>query len=360
MLSRLFVAIALAALALAGAASARAQSAARGEVLYQTYCMVCHGLPPVGGPERAANDPARIRAAASGGVPAMSIVNFLSGTQLADIAAWIAQILGVGGPPPANYTALWWNPNESGWGINLNHQGDIIFGTLFTYDAGGSPLWLVMPAGALQSGSTYSGELYRTTGPAFDANPFTPIGAGNLTLVGTMTVAFSGDNAATLTYTFNGTPVAKSIQRQVYGTRAAHCSTITGSRAALANYQDLWWVANGAESGWGVNVTHQDNILFATLFTYDANRVPLWLVMSNGAMQSDGVTFTGDLYRTTGPAFNANPFTPIGAGNLTVVGTMRFRFTNGESGSLTYTVNGVAVTKAITRQVFANPVPQCQ
>ena len=39
-------------------------------------------------------------------------------------------------------------------------------------------------------------------------------------------------------------------------------------------------------------------------------------------MQADGVTFTGDLYRTTGPAFNANPFTPIGTANLTKVGTM--------------------------------------
>ena len=108
-----------------------------------------------------------------------------------------------------------------------------------------------------------------------------------------------------------------------------------------------------------MNVTHQDNILFATLFTYDATGRDLWLVLPAGTRQPDG-SYLGDLYRTTGPAFNANPFTPIGAGNLTVVGTMRFRFTNGESGSLTYTVNGVAVTKAITRQVFANPVPQCQ
>ena len=39
------------------------------------------------------------------------------------------------GPAAANYTALWWNPAESGWGVNFNHQGNILFGTLFTYDA---------------------------------------------------------------------------------------------------------------------------------------------------------------------------------------------------------------------------------
>ncbi|MBX3714754.1 MAG: choice-of-anchor J domain-containing protein [Burkholderiales bacterium] len=256
----------------------------------------------------------------------------------------------------ANYTALWWNPNESGWGVNLNHQGDIVFGTLFTYDASGVPLWLVLPAGNLQSGTTYSGELYRTTGPAFNANPFTPIGPGNLTVVGSMTVTFSGSNSATLTYTYNGTQVTKSIQRQVFGSRAANCTPTTGNRASLTNYQDLWWNAN--ESGWGVNVTHQDNILFATLFTYDATGRDLWLVLPAGTLQSDG-SYLGDLYRTTGPPFNANPFTPINAGNLTIVGTMRFRFTNGENGTLTYSYNGTTVTKAITRQVFSTTTPAC-
>ena len=348
----------LAAASLLGHGPALAQNATNGQALYRAYCIACHSIPPAGGPDRAANDPARIRAAASGGVPEMRIVNFLSDNQLADIAAWIALDLGIGPPQlQANFTALWWNPDESGWGINFNHQGSIIFGTLFTYDAGGAPMWLVMPSGNLQSGSTYSGQLFRTTGPPFDASPFNPIGADNLSLVGTMTVTFAGADAATLVYSFNGLQVTKSIRRQVFGSRAADCSTISGDRSAFSNYQDLWW--NAAESGWGLNLTHQDNTLFATLFTYDAAGRDLWLVLPSGARQADG-SYSGDLYRTTGPAFNANPFTPIGAGNLTVVGNMRLRFADGNNGTLTYTYQGRTVTKAITRQVFANPVPVCQ
>ena len=259
--------------------------------------------------------------------------------------------------PPLNYTALWWNPAESGWGINVDHQGDILFATLFTYDATGQPLWLVMSNGArLVNGTSFSGELYRTTGPPFNAVPFTPIGPSNVTAVGTMNFAFSGPNAATLTYTFNGVTVTKSIQRQVYGTRAANCVGTTGSRSSSTNYQDLWW--NAAESGWGVNVTHQDNTLFATLFSYDATGRGLWLVMSAGVRQADG-SYLGDLFRTTGSAFNANPFIPIGPSNVTTVGTMRLRFTNGENGTLEYTVNGAPVTKQIIRQVFSSPVPGC-
>ena len=40
-----------------------------------------------------------------------------------------------------SYTALWWVPAESGWGLNTNHQGDTLFVTLFTYGRDGQPLW---------------------------------------------------------------------------------------------------------------------------------------------------------------------------------------------------------------------------
>ena len=255
-------------------------------------------------------------------------------------------------------TALWYNPREAGWGLNLNQQGTTLFGTLFTYDATHAPFWLVMSGGTMQAdGRTYTGDLLRTTGPAFNAVPFTPIGAGNLSNVGRMTVTFNDANNATLNYTVDGTQVTKTIQRQVYGSRSALCLPAAGARTASTNYQDLWW--NAAESGWGINITHQDNTLFATLFTYDAAGRGLWLVMSGGARQADG-SYSGDLFRTAGPAFNAVPFTSIGPGDLTRVGTMRLAFSDGEHGTLTYTYNGAAVTKQITRQVFSGPVSACQ
>ena len=37
---------------------------------------------------------------------------------------------------------------------------------------------------------------------------------------------------------------------------------------------------------------------------------PLWLVMSDGRRQGTADTFSGVLYRTTGPVFNAVPFNP--------------------------------------------------
>ncbi len=249
-----------------------------------------------------------------------------------------------------NYTDLWWNPAESGWGLNVNHQGNVLFATLFTYDAGGAPMWLVMSDGEKQPDGAYAGPLYRATGPAFDAVPF---GAVHLAAVGTMRLAFSGPDAGTLRYSYDGVTVEKPVTRQLFSTPPA-CSWSAFDRSYAFNYQDLWW--NPAEPGWGVNVTHQGDVLFATLFTYDASGRGLWLVMSDGKRTGPG-NYSGALYQLRGPAFDASPW---GSVSLTQVGTMAFAFSGGNAGTMTYTVNGTHVVKSIQRQVFGALKTQCE
>jgi hypothetical protein len=272
----------------------------------------------------------------------------------------VSQYLQAAGP--ANYTALWWSSpanSESGWGINVSQQGDIVFATLFTYDSNGNPMWLVMSAGARQgTGDTFSGPLYRTTGSPFNQS-FVSSNT-QVTQVGTMTIAFTGPNSGTVAYAVNGVAVTKVIEKQVFAASgAAQCVGTTASRASATNYTDLWWSspANG-ENGWGINLTQQASTLFATLFVYDTSGQGMWLVMSAGQRQADG-SFTGDLFQTSeknGQGFNALPWPGV---NVTKVGTMTLRFSNGENGTLTYSVNGTTVTKPITRQVFSSPFPVC-
>src|SRR5258706_10353059 len=70
------------------------------------------------------------------------------------------------------------------------------------------------------------------------------------------------------------------------------------------SYQGLWLRSPiDSESGWGVNITHQGSILFASWFTYDRGGTGMWLVMSNGTQTSPG-NFIGTLYRTMGPRFD--------------------------------------------------------
>jgi hypothetical protein len=250
----------------------------------------------------------------------------------------------------ANYTDLWWNAAEPGWGLNVNHQGNTIFATLFTYDAGGAPLWLVMSAGARQADGSYQGTLYRATGPAFNATSF--LGA-NLSPAGSMRLVFTTTQQATLSYTFNGASVTKTLTREVFGTPPT-CTWSAFDRSDATNYQDLWW--NPAEPGWGVNVTHQGSTVFATLFTYELNTQGVWLVMSNGAQSATG-RFGGTLYRMQGPAFNAAPWT---AATPAAVGSMTLAFTSGNAGTISYSFNGVSVTKPIQRQVYGTLKPKCE
>jgi hypothetical protein len=109
-----------------------------------------------------------------------------------------------------NFEGLWWAApaaSESGWGINVAHQGDVIFATWFTYDMFGSTWWLSMTANKTVAGS-YSGTLYQTSGPAFGAVSFDP-NQVTRTAVGTGTLTFSSTSSGTLAYTVNGLTQAK-------------------------------------------------------------------------------------------------------------------------------------------------------
>jgi hypothetical protein len=261
--------------------------------------------------------------------------------------------------PGGNYQGLWWNTpagSESGWGINFAHQGDVIFATWFTYDTTGKALWLSMTANATGAGA-FAGTLYQTRGPAFSAVPFSPT-AVTATAVGSGTLSFRDPDNGRFEYTVNGISQTKAITRQVFGPLPTCTFGAQPDLTLATNYQDLWWAAPaGSESGWGVNFSHQGDTIFATWFTYDADGTPLWL--SATTPKTGPGIYSGTLYRTTGPAFNAVPFLPPNV-TLTPVGTLTLAFANGNDATFAYTVNGVTQTKSIVRQVFRTPGTACR
>src|SRR5262245_43611891 len=81
------------AFALALSPNADAVDLNNGRTIFQTYCIVCHGNPPAGGPELAANNPALISAAINS-VPAMSFMRpLLSQSDIQDVAAYLGVLL---------------------------------------------------------------------------------------------------------------------------------------------------------------------------------------------------------------------------------------------------------------------------
>lgn len=340
---------------------------ANGESIVRNICASCHGFPPLGGPERAAGNPALIKQAITSLVPSMFFLRgVLTDADINDVAAYLLS-LQAKPTPSASFQGLWLGTPlaaQSGWGINFTQQGTALFATWFTYDADGSGMWLVMSDGTQTSvPGIFHGTLLRTTGPGFNAQPFTAIGASNYTPVGNLTVTFFDPDNGTMTYTVNGVTQTRPIARFLFAPPPT--CTIGGTAGATPNYTDLWW-HDATESGWGVNIVHQGNILFATWFTYEAGGTAanpakgMWLVMSQGDNTGPGV-YTGVLQRTTGP----NPFTSSGAfdPNLvqrTTVGNATFRFTDANTGTFTYTVNGITQTKTIQRLAFSGPPTVCK
>jgi hypothetical protein len=121
------------------------------------------------------------------------------------------------------------------------------------------------------------------------------------------------------------------------------------------DFSDLWYASPAeSESGWGVNMIQQNDIIFATLFVYAANGQPTWYVAPAtqylGVSQNGVVTFSGPLFATTGPWFGA-PWNPALVGNRQV-GTFTFAAGQISVGAISYTVDNVQVNKSIERQTW--------
>ena len=263
------------------------------------------------------------------------------------------------GEPLRNYEGLWWNSpagSESGWGINFEHQGDTLFATWFTYDQSGQPLWMAAVA-TKQAQDVYSGEVFTATGPPFSATQFKSAVVHD-TVVGTATFTFGDRDNGTFSYVVNGFAQTKPITRHVFATPVPTCTFGAQSNLALtSNYQGLWWNAPASsESGWGMYITHQADILFITWFTYGLDGRPLWLIAL--ARPGPGGAYSGPISRVTGPPFFSVPFDPAQVVD-TVVGAASLRFTDGNNATFAYTVGGAEQTKQITRQVFADPGTVC-
>jgi serine protease len=248
-----------------------------------------------------------------------------------------------------NYTGLFWNApanSEPGWGINFIHEGDQIFATWFTYDTAGKPWWLLMLARpAAPNSNVYTGDISVATGPPFSNF----VGAQVETQVGNGTLTFFNADSASFSYVVNGVAQTKALTRFNMGTGpmpACSYSAAPPNLAAATNYQDMWWVPRGAESGWGINLIHQGETIFATWFTYNLDHTPLWLT-ALAFRQPNGSVYAGTVYRDAGPRFDAYDAAKLVEA---AVGTASFTFANGNDATFAYSVTYPPLTAPVTQQ----------
>ncbi len=178
---------------------------------------------------------------------------------------------------PGDVTGMWLDARHPGWGVGLVQQNDAVFATLFTYDAGGMPLWLVAsrlegnginfdPCGTM----ALTGTLYRTQWPSF-GSAANPQGSLQVQTVGTITVSVATQlgsaatgcdrNSASLQYSIDGVQTAVTVTRLAwtskqarlygqfagalsFGTPAAPCADLNASSVFPVSSRQL--VINGS------------------------------------------------------------------------------------------------------------------
>ena len=248
-----------------------------------------------------------------------------------------------------NVTGLWWREEENGRGTWVSHQGDTLFAVDYTYDALGIPRWHTL-IGAKTADGSFAGNVLTTGGPSFSAMTFEarnvwsyPVGPGWIIV----------DDADHLRANFADGSV-RALVRQQFGPLPTCSFASSVDPATSTNYTDLWW--NPTESGWGVNLAHQGDTIFAAWFTYGLDGSPLWLVATT--TKSAPGTYTGAIYRAVGPAGPAM--------QATAVGNATFTFADGNSATFAYSVQlagmpaASAGMKSITREIFTSPGTTCQ
>ena len=109
-----------------------------------------------------------------------------------------------------DYTDIWYNPSESGWGVNVVQSDTFLFLTFFIYGTDNKPTWFTGQV-TQDSNGNFNGTLYATTGTYY-LLPWAGFSGGP---AGTVSFQPLGPYTAKLVYTVNGVgTVTKTIQRQ--------------------------------------------------------------------------------------------------------------------------------------------------
>ena len=117
--------------------------------------------------------------------------------------------------PAYDFTDLWWNPAESGWGISIHVKRNILFAAWFAYDSLGAPTWYTIQGGKWLSPNNFSGgKVYKAkSNPNAGPGPLT-----QLTIIeaGTANIVFNSYGQATMSFVVDGLGGSKNIVRQVF------------------------------------------------------------------------------------------------------------------------------------------------
>ncbi|QJR15366.1 hypothetical protein [Usitatibacter palustris] len=272
---------------------------------------------------------------------------------------------------------LWFNPREPGQGWSITQQGETIFAIWFTHDTSGKPLWLVGPDLRLRPDEGFHGRIYRVKqGLPLDQATGRPaiLDPSDVVDIGNAVLSFNSPDWAqiSLDIVLDGRPIriANGLSRMRFTSQSQTCGL---SDNPPGDFAAAW--NRASEAGWGLFASHEADIMFAVIMTYDRARAPMWRSASSLVRQPDG-SYKGDLFKTTGVALDAvgGPlFRPLDATNNSAetinsafvgapskVGELILSFTDTNTGRMIYRDDAIAVDKPMDRYIFSSRAAGCR
>lgn len=167
---------------------------------------------------------------------------------------------------------MWFNPDRSGHGIDLNRSGGRMYGLWFTYLEDGTPAWYL--AEAPFEGNIWTADLNRYTWNGESAR---------LTRVGTITVTFEAKDRAVMSWRLFGRSGSEPIVPC-----EGEDTCIPGGLATPVDRTGTWYAP--AEPGWGDTVMTKGDILLHIFYLYDALGNPRWVLGDSRTRDVEGAT----------------------------------------------------------------------
>lgn len=117
----------------------------------------------------------------------------------------------VANAPEQNWTDIWWDPAEPGWGINITVKNNVFFAAWYVYDAGGKASWYTFQGGNWVGRACYVGPVYKTSGSAWGGIASQQV--MTVSQVGSARICFLGYDSAAFGFTVEGQTSSKNIVR---------------------------------------------------------------------------------------------------------------------------------------------------
>ena len=166
-------------------------------------------------------------------------------TRFASFLLALSSLLASLGAAATDYSDIWWNPSENGWGVNLAQSDTFIFATFFIYGSNNQPTWYVANLSDDGHGN-YTGGFFSTTGTYFGTVPYNPA-QFTVTQVGTATFTPTAADTGVFSYTVGMVSVVKNIQRQTLtpillggAYSGGQAGAYSGSQCTFGNYKDYF------------------------------------------------------------------------------------------------------------------------